>query len=159
MSTGQQTEDLESILSKQAKTNKNCNSADHMINESQANKAMNQHDELTEHFWKPIESVLEDFQQSNKTVSGIENKLMFKRDPETLASIYRIMSGEITLVITPHNTSLQDVKQMMKFYAHISVSLNNGNKSKSGKLYTASERDAMNSLFQHLEAVYNMDQY
>ena len=111
---------------------------------------------LTECFWKPIESTLEDFQQSNKTFGATENdRFMIKRDPETLARTYRIMSGEITLVIRPHNISSQDVKKMMKFYAQISVSCSNGNKSKSAKSYTFNSRDAMNALFQQIEAVYN----
>ena len=111
---------------------------------------------LAKYFWDPIESTLMEFQDSHSSPYYEENNdILSKRDPESLARTYKIMSGEITVVITPHYFSTRDVKGDLKFHANIIV--NRGtSKSKASKLYTMETRDAMNCLSNQIDTAYEM---
>jgi hypothetical protein len=113
---------------------------------------------LNRWFWEPIENTLEDFQQANKIFSMTKNdrSTNIKRDPKTLARRYKIVSLDtIDLTIIPHNISLKDLKNKMKFYVKMEVRCSDGNGLKSTRLYTEDANDAMNSFFRQIDTGYN----
>jgi Holliday junction resolvase-like predicted endonuclease len=101
-------------------------------------------------FWTPIENTLEDLSESIN-----QNKFMLRKcDSKTLARTYALKNGEITLIITPQNTSLKDLRNKMQFCIKATIKHSNGNKLQLAKFFTASEEDAMNSLCQLIEDGY-----